>query len=156
MPDYQQSKIYKLVCGESNKIYIGSTVQKLSKRRCEHANPKKYKSCESRTFINPTIHLIEDYPCDTKKELLERERFYIDKFDCVNKVKPLRTREEWKESNKDKISEHNKTYKIKNKKKLDDYKKSFFVCSCGSKVRRDNKYNHIKTKKHKKILDATN
>ena len=154
MPDYQQSKIYKLVCSETNKIYIGSTVQKLYRRRCEHANPKNKKSCESRTFINPTIHLIEDYPCNTKKELLERERYYIDKFDCVNLVIPLRTMKEWKQSNKDKIAIHNKTYKLKNKSKLDEYNKTLINCSCGLKITRQNMKPHCKTKKHLKLLES--
>jgi predicted GIY-YIG superfamily endonuclease len=156
MPDYQQAKIYKLVCSETNKIYIGSTVQKLNRRRSSHIHQSQKYKCSSVSFINPTIHLLEDYPCNTKKELEERERYFIDNNDCVNKTIPTRTMKEWKESNKDKISIHNKTYKLKNQSKLDIYNKSFFVCDCGCKVRRDNKYNHLKTVKHLKLLESIN
>ena len=154
MPDYQQSKIYKLVCSETNKIYIGSTTQKLNRRRSNHIRQKN--KCSSVSLINPTIHLLEDYPCNTKRELEEKERYFIDNNDCVNKTIPTRTMKEWKESNKDKISIHNKTYKLKNKSKLDEYNKTLIPCSCGLKIQRQNMIPHLKTKKHLKRLESIN
>ena len=38
--------------------------------------------------------LIEEYPCETKQELLWRERFWIDNNNCINKYKPIITKEE--------------------------------------------------------------
>ena len=48
------------------------------------------------------IPLIESYPCDNKDELLEREKQFIRRIDCVNKVLPKRTRKEYNMDNKDK------------------------------------------------------
>ena len=38
MPNYQNSKIYKLICNETTDIYIGSTTEKL----CVRFNKHKY------------------------------------------------------------------------------------------------------------------
>ena len=52
------------------------------------------------------IELMEEIKCDDKKTMHERERFYIDNFECVNKIKPSRTKKEY-----------NKMYYQLNKKK---------------------------------------
>ena len=36
MPDYQQGKIYKIICKETGEIYIGSTVRPLKQRKNCH------------------------------------------------------------------------------------------------------------------------
>ena len=35
---------------------------------------------------NPEIFLIESYPCNSKDELIARERFYIERMECLNKM----------------------------------------------------------------------
>lgn len=35
---------------------------------------------------NPEIFLIELYPCNTKDELIVRERFCIETMECINKM----------------------------------------------------------------------
>jgi len=85
MPDYKKGKIYKLEGG--GKFYIGSTTNLLSKRRGDHhcdakqerrQNTKAYLWFNSIGWENVSISLIEDFPCLTKQELLDRERYYID------------------------------------------------------------------------------
>ena len=54
MPNYQESKIYKLVSNISDDIYIGSTVNRLSHRLNQHKN--KHNSCVSKNlFTNDAV-----------------------------------------------------------------------------------------------------
>ena len=94
MPDYLNSKIFKLEspfsCVEP---FFGSTTTPLSKRMSAIKNAyKKYRYANgpyNRSFelmgIGAQIILVEEYPCNSKKELLIRENFYIHENDCVNK-----------------------------------------------------------------------
>jgi len=64
---------------------------------------KNRMSCNSKSIIergNYTIELIEDYPCNTKEELLYRERFYFEHRECVNIICPIQSKEERKEQRK--------------------------------------------------------
>ena len=102
MVNYANGKIYKITGGCL--IYIGSTTQPLYKRLNEHKNQKvsfergnKLKYCSSAEllkFEDCCITLIEDYPCERREQLLARERYHYDQFDCVNIKKPMRTSEE--------------------------------------------------------------
>jgi hypothetical protein len=93
MPDYSQSKIYKIYSDDTDLIYYGSTVQPLFKRLYSHktkCNSKKYISCTCKVIFeqsdNVKIVLVESFPCKTKEELHQREFFYIQNNRCVNKV----------------------------------------------------------------------
>jgi hypothetical protein len=146
MPDYQNGKIYKIT-GTTDEgeelIYIGSTTQKLCVRFASHKrnmkNNRKFSSQQVVICSNCLITLIELFPCNSKEELLARERYYYDSYDCVNKVKPLLLEGEKKEQDKqyrmenadkikqyrienaDKIKEHKKQYYIKNADKIKEY-----------------------------------
>ena len=89
MKDYNKGKIYKIIDESDGDIYIGSTIQTLKERFKNHHIFKDYeknkKDCK--------ISLIENYPCNNKKELEERERYFIQTNDCINKMK-YRSREE--------------------------------------------------------------
>ena len=93
MPNYQNGKIYKLVSNISSDIYIGSTVNKLSHRLCEHKN--KSNQCVSKQlFANDAviqIILIESCPCNSKSELTAREHHFITTLVCINKKIPFVT-----------------------------------------------------------------
>jgi len=144
MNKYQNGKIYKLVCDNTPIVYYGSTIQKLSERLAIH---KYYKSCSSRELFdkgNVTIHLIEDYPCNSRKELEARERIYIEfmlkNFDhkiICNKNISGRTRKEWYQDNKE-----------NNKEKRNEYKKIKITCECGSFVSKYHLSEHKRSKKH--------
>jgi hypothetical protein len=146
MPNYTNSKIYKLT-SSSGLIYIGSTVRQLNIRLSGHkADYKRYKNNEIKYCItsfklfeedyeNIKIELIENFKCNNKKELYERERYYINLYDCVNKVKrPSITNEELKErvkkyyeTNKEHIIENKKIYEKKHKNKIKEYQQNYKI-----------------------------
>ena len=86
-------------------FYIGFTIQKLKKRLNHHKN-KSFDiktnefNCKKSNYIrlmnlennngykNISIHLIEDFPCQSKIELFIREKYFIDIFNpCCNMKK---------------------------------------------------------------------
>ena len=155
-------KIYviKSLLSDDSKCYVGSTCQKyLSSRLSSH---KKDRSCGSKELFElgkVTIHLIEDYPCNSKKELEDRERIYIEfilkNFDykiICNKKIPCRTK---KESSKEwyiKNKEKQKIY-IENNEELKLYRKKLINCECGGQYVISNKTRHFKTNKHIKYVE---
>ena len=92
--DYSQGKIYKIVCNKTGLVYIGSTYKPLNERLKRHEyNCKRYLDKKCNTFISSIyvifnndykIELIENYPCNNKKELEDREYFHIDDNNCIN------------------------------------------------------------------------
>tara|TARA_R110000787_G_scaffold91871_1_gene193516 strand:+ start:341 stop:832 length:492 start_codon:yes stop_codon:yes gene_type:complete len=68
--------IYKLICSDTNKIYYGQT-----KNTLDHRLSKGHYNCACQDFVNPTIHLVEN--CE-EKDLLDRELYYINHFECIN------------------------------------------------------------------------
>jgi len=124
MPDYQKSKIYRLVCSQTGNQYIGSTTQSLSQRKSGHK--KKSNSCTSKFLINPEIFLVENCPCNSKEELHKIERSYIESMDCVNKRIPNRTVLEWYQDNKEKIKEKIKEYKRNNTEIIAEKSKKYY------------------------------
>ena len=147
MPDYSEAKIYKIVDNTNDNIYIGSTCQKLSQRLSEHVRHfKQYKEGKKVGYVTSykiienedyDIILIEKYNCKDKEELHKRERFYIEKFECVNKNIPGRTR---KESCKE--------YREANKELIKEKASKLINCICGSEIQIHEKSRHSKTKKH--------
>jgi hypothetical protein len=131
MPNYQNGKIYKL--SGNNQIYIGSTVKTLIKRYNNHIY--SFKKCIYTTAwailtdTNATIELIELYPCNNRDELLTRERHYIEAMECVNKLCPILTDSERKESNRKRYSKYSKKHpeKIKEKDKRKYAKKQLYT-----------------------------
>ena len=91
------------------------------------------------------MNVIEEYQCDCKKDLDERERYHIKKCKpTLNKVIPLRTKKEYnkdnkekttkqqkirsnryREQNKDKIAKQKKEYQQKNREKIKQYEKEY-------------------------------
>jgi len=146
---YSKSKIYKLVpkVYEGEYIpYYGSTIEQyLSKRLQKHKasynqfiNNKSHFISSFNLFElyginNIDIILVEDYPCENKYQLFARERYYIENYDCVNKIIPLKSEEEkketislWREKNKDYIKEQALNYREKNREKLIDLSKKYY------------------------------
>ena len=106
MPNFQNAKIYK-ISAEGYDDYYGSTTLTLENRMRAFRNSKKNYSCSSLIGSGlGVIELVEEYPCDTRAELMTRERYWIDNNPCCNKAKPIRTDLENKEYHKN----YNKTY----------------------------------------------
>ncbi len=146
------------------KVYYGSTVQTLNDRMSVH---KSSKNCESKSIIASGTYaypLLEDYPCNTKKELQYREAEYIiSNWDsCLNKTIPgaidraggilqydrLRNKTAKRKEYKKK---HNKEYRKKNAEKIaaqsKEYKKQKVTCNlCGSMRTKNSIARHKKTK----------
>jgi hypothetical protein len=138
---YANGKIYKLICDDRS-YYIGSTIQKLNLRFNHHKEASKTGMSVVYTYINSIgwdkvkIELIEDYPCDKKSELNEREEYYIDKSKtdelCLNVKRAYLSEEKRKEivkkyyeKNKDTIIESHREYNEINREKVDAYQAQY-------------------------------
>ncbi len=77
----------KIYCIEdiNNLKYVGSTKRELKTRLAEHKNDRKNKNCSSKKvdLDNCEIKLLEECEDNIRKE---REAYWIDKIDCVNKM----------------------------------------------------------------------
>jgi len=171
--DYSEGKIYKIVCNITGEIYIGSTITTLNIRLAHH----KCDVCKSKQILERgdyKILLIENYPCKTKQDLLWRERYYIEKLDCINEKRPIITSDERKEIQKI-ISKkthakkpieykkekqiYDKSYREKNKEKKKLIDKAYYeknkekiMCECGCTISKIDKSRHIKSKKHQNLM----
>ena len=120
MPDFSQGKIYQIIDDEG-KRYIGSTTQRLYRRFSKHIhnNSDKRKCSSAKLNLEKAeITLIEAYPCDSRKELLKRERYWIEQLECVNDCMPFITREEKLQYNRDrtKMPGYKEDFNIRRKK----------------------------------------
>ena len=147
MNKYQNGKIYKLFCNESNLVYYGSTITTLKHRLSQHRTNKKGTSI-SRIMINPQIELLEDYPCNSKKELEVRERFYIENNECINMKIPGRTNKEWIDDNKEILKQKKKEYYKLNKEKLNDKSKKYRENNKDKMKELNQKYYEMNKEKH--------
>jgi hypothetical protein len=125
---YECGKIYRLVDQFNNTVYIGSTTLTLNLRmnahRCDMKNEISSTCKELKEKIgieNITIELIEEYPCETKLQLEQRENFHIKNNEGIfNKVESGRVGlhyKEYYEQNKERIKEYYKKPEQKEKQK---------------------------------------
>jgi hypothetical protein len=174
MKDYQLGKIYKLV-SPIGLIYIGASCEPtLARRKTKHKADYHRYVAQKRGYVtsfklyeedenNVEIILVEKYPCNDKDELHKRERYWIEQTNCVNKVIPSRTSNEYYQDNKvkilehcknhyqinrDKITEQNRKKYSENKDKWNMLRKMKYTCSCGGNYTHQNKLAHLKTSKH--------
>jgi len=140
-------KIYKLI-NEEGLIYIGKTNNKyLSSRLAVHksqalSSKKKYKCSSYILFTsNVNIELLEETE-DNLKEL-----YYINLYDCVNKMKTGTSYKETKKNWNNKNPEYYNLYYSKNKNGLQK-----IVCDCGITICASSKSRHIRTNIHKKNI----
>ena len=147
--DYSQGKVYKIQAigaDENEPVYIGSTTkQYLSQRMAKHRssyrgwlNGKEKKIMSYDIFDKYTINgceivLIENVNCNSKDELLRREKYHIQTNNCINKVIPLRTKAEYRLDNTEKIKkyyddnvENYKNYRINNQDKIAEQKRKYY------------------------------
>ena len=135
MKDFSKGKIYKVISNNNNKVYIGSTIQRLCKRMSGHRE-KKHNNCSSSLLGDIKdcyIILICNYPCNNNDQLrMEEERHYQlykkNGFDVVNKQSPYISKEQKKEYINKYYEEHkeqSKKYYEYNKEKNKDKKKKY-------------------------------
>ena len=194
MQRYEHGKIYKIVDVGLNKCYYGSTTEPLSKRMERHRRCyKQYLESgkvdtNSRILFseygieNCKIFLVEDFPCDTKEQLLRREGEYIRNNACVNKQVAGRTHKEYhdefndylkvkqreriqrnkaqiraqskeyRETEKEHIKERGKLYYQQNKESILEKQSKPFYCDCGATCVWGRKARHFRTKKHQEYM----
>ena len=119
---YQKGKIYKIVDIGYNKCYIGSTIEPLSNRMAKHrSHYKRYKAGSGTNLKcfdlfdefgveNCKIEWIEDYPCNSRKELEAREGLHQQNTDCANKCIAGRTVEQWRLDNSEYLQHRRQQY----------------------------------------------
>jgi len=123
MNEYKNGKIYKITDSKNEMLYIGSTIQPLIYRFRLHVSSFKANANKSSArhifakygVANCSIHLIEEYPCNSREELSRREGAVIVNMrntiqSIVNKNIAGRTRKEWMADNKAKVKEYHKQY----------------------------------------------
>ena len=146
--NYSKGFIYKFVCNDVSipNIYVGSSTD-FTKRKsshkscCNNEGNAKYHLYvyqfmrENGGWENWTLLKICDYPCQNKFELELEERRYMELLKSdLNKVKPGRTKKEYRDEHKEKIQTQ---------------KNAVECCpKCGCNYTHSNKSWHLRTKKH--------
>ena len=144
--NYKNGKIYQIVSDQTDKVYIGSTTQKLCQRMSHHRSDfsdhkSNISSKELLQFSDAKILLLEDFPCDNKEQLIKREGEVMRTFENrVNKciagnligrtqkeyyIENKERAKEYYEKNKEVISEKQKVYNEKNKEAISERQKVY-------------------------------
>lgn len=153
MKDFQNAKIYKIV-GNGDLTYYGSTCCKLSERLARHRNSFKQYLNGKASYItsfellkehNEIIVLVENFPCENNDELLARERYYIENYNCVNKVIPNKLKSMGRKAYQ---HDYMKAYIEANKEYLKGRQQEKVCCElCNSFITRANINRHRGNKK---------
>lgn len=95
------SKIYKMTHPKTDDFYIGATTRSLKVRLSSHMCEAKKKPTTVHKCFNKLgwegveMELLEDFPCESKRELAQRERYYFELLKpTLNKQHPCLTRNE--------------------------------------------------------------
>lgn len=115
--------IYKITCLETSEAYFGKTKQTLKQRMLAHNNTTN--SCSSKKIIERNNYEVEELERCEEEDSIDRERYYIRHFNCLNKCTPNRTKAEWYLDNKEKIKKRNKEHHHNNKEKRNKKKKQY-------------------------------
>ena len=185
--DFSKGKIYKITNDYNDDVYVGSTCDTLVKRYSNHKShsnhPKKmnrplYALMKEIGNDRFRIELIEDYSCEDKYQLRQREGYFIRQFGTLNMKIEDRTHKEWKQEynkkNQNHIKEYCKlyrknhqetivNYRNEHKDKQKEYCKEYYKeraetlkqkvkCECGCVVCFQHLNNHKKTQKHINLL----
>ena len=142
---YANGKIYRISCNITGLCYVGSTCETLSHRLSKHAQDYRnylkgnYHYITSFEIIKNDdyqITLLQAYPCENNRELLDREGWYQKKYwdRSVNRTQNGRTKEQYYQDHK---HENNKS----------------FQCECGKLYTFQHKKRHEKSTKHQNWLN---
>ena len=177
--DYSHGKVYKISspsCPELG-VYIGSTVETLSRRIASHRSHFHRWQAGKNNFVtsfdilkagDAVITLLEDVPCERKEQLLARERHWVEVTECVNRCLPGRTKSQytadhhdsflsyWKDyrvQNHERISAQRVEYRRLNQDRIRETRSEVITCECGSELLKVNLSAHRKTKKHNDLME---
>ena len=154
---YSRGKIYKITSEQTDGVYIGSTILTLNRRlylHNYHKNTNNITSKEILKYDDVRIELIQNYPCNNRKELHTRERYYIENTpNTINSLIPTRTIKEWTKDNPEKVKKTKQKYRENNKEKERLYSKKYHKDNREKeKVYRENNREKIK-KRDKKYYE---
>jgi predicted GIY-YIG superfamily endonuclease len=118
--DYKNGQIYCIRSHQTDQIYIGSTCSPLAKRFYDHKKKSNNRISKQITqYEDAYIELIENYPCNSKKELNRREGQHMRNTEnCINKNIAGRTLKEYESDNKEQIVLYHKNWYNENKEQL--------------------------------------
>jgi hypothetical protein len=171
MVNYQDGKIYKIVCNITGKTYYGSTTKKrLNDRLSAHVYDFKMfkKSDKIGHYISSfevlisgdyNIVLVENCPCDSRDELHKRERFYIESNECVNLTVPTKSQQEYYQERKEFFENYHKQYRLNNVEMIKERQLQYRLNNLEKIHEKDQIYaaNHKQEKQeYDKIYRATN
>ena len=175
--DYSKCSIYKIEHIEKESlVYVGHSTN-FSKRKgehkssCKNENGKKFNfklyqmiRCNGDWDCFKMIE-VEKYPCNDKREAERRESEVMKELKAsMNTMKSFRTDEERKEyrneyleTNKEKLQEYNKEYmkqyREDNKEYIKEKKREKNTCKCGSVVTKVHLKRHETNKKHINLMN---
>ena len=119
---FSKGKIYKILNSIDNEIYVGSTIEALSRRMAKHRskatnkqNYQIYQHMNAHGVENFYIELIELCPCSCLEELRAKEGEWIRQIGTLNMQVAGRDKTGWYEDNKEQEKEKRKTYRESNK-----------------------------------------
>ena len=152
-------RIYKIISGQGNECYVGSTLNKLNYRFQGHKDGYKTWKNKNGNLItsfllfekygieNCKIILIKEYNVVDKKQLKVYEVLWIRKLkpNSMNKLYPFHIPKLYSKI-------QNQKYYLKTK---EDHKITK-ICVCGSVVGQKRFLKHLKTKKHQSWIDNEN
>jgi hypothetical protein len=159
MNKYQQGKIYKIVSPMIEICYVGSTYKTLKYRLTKHkGNYADYLRTGSSEYMTSfeligryddiIIILIENYPCETKEELLKRENYWINLIPCFNRNNAIDFRinkRKYAIRNREHIKEYQKNWYQKHKEEIN---KNSVICDiCGVVIAQKSNLS-----RHKKLM----
>jgi DNA polymerase sigma len=89
-------------------------------QRYKNGKSNYVSSYDIMSYDDANIILVESYSCNTKNELLVREKYWQDKLNCINKNNAIghdhnASVQKYYNTNKEKISEYKKQHYLKKK-----------------------------------------
>lgn len=159
--NYDNGFIYRIDGTDASGValtYIGSSCGKSCERRfaehkCKYKRYKDGKGTKDYTSFpildceDCRITLVEKYPCASKDELRQREQYYIDTNECVNKYKAytgVKTLQEYNnqyyEENKEKMREQMQQYYEANREKIREQNKRHYEANREKRIEQTKQY----------------
>lgn len=165
MPDYSKGKIYTIRNkNDPTLIYVGSTIQTLSKRFGEHRRHSRQERSKIKYPNHQFYNKIEDwndwyielyltYPCKSVEELRQKEGEIIRQIGTLNRGIAGRTFKEWQEENPEKMKKY-KEQKRNHEIEIGRYE--IKMCACGGRYSQKTIREHERTKKHQNFINLNN
>ncbi len=154
-------KIYKIVCNETDEVYIGSTSRTLEERLKGHiSESKRNNETQRRTTSSQIIERCNYYMEELDSTNIQEKRFILERYyienipNCINKYIPTRTDKEYYDDNREKNKVYKKEYREKNKEKIKEKRKEKYTCECGSTLTKVGKSLHEKSLTHINFINS--